>query len=175
MIIMRRFHSFRGSRRGNGRPIVQSFKMVVNDAPASVAAGVNNIHTASAGTENAVVGQATTTSTQVPTGAVIKYIEWQLAIQNLVNVAAFAHVAIQQRLSGQGNITPNVVGGNPLRSQVFHQELFCVGQNQNVNRVFKFKVPKSFQRVKDGAIWQLVINVDQVSTQVGQTIYKFYR
>ncbi len=155
--------------------VVQSFKKVINDAPASVAAGVLNQHIATQGVDSVAAGQTTAIDFQVPTGAVIKYIEWQLAIQNLVNVAAFAHIAIYHQHSGQGTINPNVVGGNPLRNQIFHQSLFCVGQNQNVNRVFKFKVPKKFQRVREGDLWKLLIIVDQISTQVGQTIYKFYR
>lgn len=147
----------------------------MNDAPASRTAATNQIFAVVTGVDNATVGQSTAVDSNVPTGAIVKYIEFQLAMQNLVNVAAFAHVTIQYKLANQNNVSPNVVGGNPQRNQVLHQDLFCIGQNQNVNRTYKFKIPKKFQRVREGMIWQLVWQGDQIHTAAAQAIYKFYR
>ena len=155
--------------------VIQSYKKVINHAPASVAASTSSNYDASIGVDSVAAGQTSAIDTDVPTGAVIKYIEWQIAIQNLVNVAAFCWLTVQRLDTGQTVVNPQVVGGNPLRNQVFHQELFCVGQNQNVNRKIKFKVPKKFQRVKDGSEWLVRLQVDQISTQAAQVIYKFYR
>ncbi len=171
---MRR-QGFRTRRSTRMAPVIQSYKKVINHAPASIAAASNNILEASTGEENAVVGQTSPVDVDVPTGAVIKYIEFQISLNNIVENPAFAHVLIMQKLSGQGNLSPNVVGGNPLRNQVFHQDLFAVAANQNVNRVYKFKVPKKFQRVREGATWQLIMQCNQAVSMAGQFIYKFYR
>lgn len=161
-----------GRRLGN---VVQSFKKVINAAPASVAASTSVNYIASTGTDSVAAGQTSPTDSNVPTGSVIKYIEFQFAIQNLVNVAAFCWLTVQRLETGQTPVNPQVVGGDPLRNQVLHQELFSVGQNQNVNRVVRFKVPPRFQRVKDGSTWRVRLQSDQISTQAMQIIYKFYR
>ncbi len=157
------------------RPVIQSFKKIINEAPAGLAANANNVLDIATGVDSVAAGQTTAVDTNVPTGSVIKYIDIRIALQNLVNVAAFAHVALWLKRTGQGSLNPNTLGGNPLRNQVFLQDFFCIGQNQNVNRTYKFKVPKTFQRVRDGSVWQIIIRGDQVNTQGAQFIYKFYR
>lgn len=175
MIIVMRF---RGSRRGRSfgmRPVIQSFKMIVNQAPASVAAATNFIMQISIGEDSAAAGQTSAVDTGVPTGSIIKYIDIRIGVMNIVENPAFAHVAIQYRPTGDPTVVPNVVGGNPSRNHILLQDLFTVGQNQNVNRIYRFKIPKSMQRVREGDRWQISIICNQAMNIAGQFIYKFYR
>ncbi len=172
---MPRFRSYRGSRRQVMRAPVQSFKKIINIAPASVAASVSTNFVASTGEDSIAAGQTSAIDDGVPTGAVIKYIEFQFSIANLVNIAAFCWLTVQRLDSGQTAINPQVVGGNPIRNQVMLQQMFMVGQSQNVNRTIRYKVPSKFQRVKDGSTWRIRVQCDQISTQACQIIYKFYR
>ncbi len=164
----------RRRRMSSPRSVIQSFKKVINHAPASLTTATQTWK-ASTGTDSVAAGQTSATDFAVPTGSIIKYIEFQWCQQNLVNVAAFTHLQVIRLHSGQVTVAPNAVGGSPIRNQVHHQECFCLGQNQNVNRVIRFKVPKKFQRVREGDIWQLNTITDQVSTGVCQILYKFYR
>lgn len=171
-----RYRSSRGSRRGSGTrlgTVIQSIKQIKQEAPAGLAAGVQNNF-------NIVKGVADYTGPdannfEVPVGCVIKSINIQLAFQNLVNIAAFYWVSVQHVRSGQSVIDPRTAGGDPQRNQVFKQIFGCVGLNQNVNLKFQFKIPGKFQRVRDGDFWTVTLECDQVSTQAGQFIYKFYR
>ncbi len=157
------------------RPVVQSMKYVVNYAEASRSASTNVSFTASTGKDLISAGQGSAVGRDVPTGSIIKYIEFQYVAVNLVAVALFIHSAIQLTRSSQAVIDPRVVGGDDQRNQVFHQDLFSCGKEQNVNRVYKFRVPKSFQRVREGDNWTLVTNGSQIHTSACQIIYKYYR
>lgn len=171
---MRRFRRSgrRSSRLGS---VIQSYKKVLNHAPASVAAATQSNKSISTGVDSVAAGQTSVTDAQVPTGSIIKFVEIQLSVQNLVNVAAFGHVAIQLLHSGQGQVAPNASGGSAQRNQVFHLDMFSVGQNQNVNRKYRFKIPPKFQRVREGDTWQISFTCDQIRTEAYQMIYKFYR
>ncbi len=149
--------------------------MVVNEAPASLAANTNRVMEIATGVDSKAAGQTTTIDTDVPTGSVLKYIDIRFSISNLVLVAMFCHLLVWQKRTGQGSINPNAVGGNPLRNQVFHQDMFMVGQNQNTNRTIRFKIPKQFQRVRDGSEWQLVVRAHQTNNNAAQFVYKYYR
>jgi len=174
---MRHFRSFRGSRRGNGmRPVIQSFKKVINSGPGNVVIG-NLVESLSIGVDNVTVGQTSVSDTNVPTGALIKYIEIQHSCGNVgvTNNNAFIHWSIQQVHSDQSLIPANAVGGNPKRNQVFRQGMFQLGLNQSNNRVHQFKVPKQFQRVREGDSWNFTWVTDSVVSSAFQIIYKFYR
>jgi len=67
------------------------------------------------------------------------------------------------------------VGGDPIRNQVHLQLLRMLGANQNVNFHIKFKVPKQFQRVREGDFWLLVTESDVVTNSAWQFIYKHFR
>ncbi len=156
------------------RTVVQSFKKVINQAPASITAGLQVIPI-SLGIDNVTVGQTSAIDVNVPTGAVIKYIEIQHALGNLAATACFIHASIQQIHDGQSVVGPDVVGGNPRRNQVFHQALYQVGDAQSNTRVYRFKVPKKFQRVREGDVWQMVWRNSETVSSAAQVIYKFYR
>lgn len=168
-------HGYRGSRRGSMRPVIQSFKYVVEEAPASVAAGATNTLKMIEGEDSAAAGQTGVTDVKIPTGSIVKAINIDFSAANLVNIAGFVWVSIQKVRSGQSTISPRIVGGNPQRNQVFYQRMFGVGLNQNSNFHKLFKIPPKFQRMSDGDKWNLVTNSDIIRTECAEFIYKFYR
>ncbi len=155
-------------------PPIQSFKKSINHVSASFTAGFQQ-EVLATGVDSIAAGQTTLTDGNVPTGSLIKYIEIQLAIANVVEAACFVNVAIQYRLSTQTAVDPDLVGGNPQRNQVLHQELFSVGGFQNSTHKFKFKIPKKFQRMREGQIWTLAWRNSATVSREVQAIYKFYR
>lgn len=169
----RRFSRRTGRRNGLGT-VVQSFKKVLNHTPASLSTAAQQYDLV-VGVDSVAAGQTSSVDANVPTGSVIKSITIWWCQQNLANVAAFTHVTISQLRSGQSAISPTGVGGNTQRNQVHHQDMFCVGFNQNVNRKMIIKIPKKFQRVREGDKWRLSTITDQVSTGGMMCLYKFYR
>ncbi len=169
------FHSrgFRGTRRRGIRPIIKSFKKVLFNVNASFGAGFQTEFIAQ-GIDGVAPGQSSVNDPVVPTGSVIKYVEVQFAANNSVATPVYLNCTLQYKLSGQAFIDPNAVGGNQQRNQVMHQDLFAVAQNQNSTHKFKFKIPKGFQRLREGMQWGLVwANSATVNREV-QIIYKFY-
>ncbi len=156
------------------RPVIQSYKKGLDFAPAAHAAGgFNNV--ISTGTDSVAAGQTAVTDSQVPTGSLIKYIEIHYAVANLVSIASFLWLSVQRADATQVVISPRTVGGNAQRNQVLYQGLRVQGADQNNNYVIKFKVPKRFQRVKEGSTWNFRIECDTIFTDCIQIIYKFYR
>lgn len=156
-------------------PVIQSFKKVINVAPASRLSSTDIENNMSVGTDSVAAGQVGPIDAAVPTGSVIKYFEIQWAMGNLSGGSLFMHVAIQLIHQGQVIVSPNVVGGNAQRNQVFFQTFFQIGTEQNGSRIFRFKVPKKFQRVREGDVWKFVRQGSEVYADGLQIIYKFYR
>ncbi len=167
------FHrGFRGSRRRNtSRPMVRTYKKVLNFAEASFAAGQRSEELA-VGTDSVAIGQTSATDGIVPTGCRLKYIEIQMPVTNAVDQTAYINCSLQLQLSGQGTVDPDAVGGNARRNQVLHQELFSVGFNQNSTHKFKLKIPNRFQRVKEGMKWAIVWSNSNTVNRRLQIIYK---
>ncbi len=157
------------------RAVVQSYKKVLNEAPASRVPATNIVSTMANGVDSVAAGQTGPTDAAVPTGCVIKFFEIQWAMGNLSGGNNFFHVVIQLLRSGQSNVSPNVVGGNPQRNQVFFQSMFQIGTDQNGSRVYRFKVPKRFQRMREGDSWKFVRQGSATYTDGTQIIFKFYR
>ncbi len=168
---------FRRSRRRSTRmaPVIQSYKKVLNFAPISRVSGTTFSDDLSLGVDSVPAGQTGVTDPQVPTGSVIKFFEIQWALGNVSGGNNFFHVTIQKVHTGQGSVAPDVIGGSPQRNQVFFQSLFQIGTDQNGSRVYRFKVPKRFQRVRDGDSWRFVRKGSATFTEAIQVIYKFYR
>ncbi len=167
---------FRGGRRRNTRSlgtVVQSYKKVQNSAIASFSPGFQSEFLVQ-GVDH-FTGQLTAVDANAPTGSIIKYIEIQFACANLVETACFVNCTVQYTLDGQTVIDPDQVGGNARRNQVLHQDMFSVGGFQNSTHKFRFKVPKKFQRVREGMDWVLVWSNSATVSRNVQTIYKFYR
>ncbi len=156
-------------------PVIQSYKKVLNEAPASRISGSDIVSTMSNGVDSTAAGQTGPTDSNVPTGCVIKYFEIQWAMGNVSGGNNFFHVCIQLLHSGQSKVSPNVVGGNPQRNQVFYQSFFQIGTDQNGSRTYRFKVPKKLQRVREGDSWKFVRQGSATFTDGTQIIFKFYR
>ncbi len=129
----------------------------------------------SAGVDSVAAGQTSVTDGGVPTGSVILGFDIQISMQNLVNIAAFVWVTVQRLDSGQAAVDAQAVGGDPQRNQVHLQLQRSLGQNQNRDFVVPFKVPKRFQRVKEGSVWVVTVKCDAIRTEAVQIIYKFLR
>ncbi len=169
------FHrGFRGSRRRTMRPVIQSYKKVIFNVGASFSSGFQNEFIAK-GEDSVAAGQTSVNDPDVPTGSIIKYFEIQFAAVNAVNTPIYLNCTIQYTLGGQTPIDPNTVGGHEQRNQVLHMDLFSVGQLQNSNHKFKFKVPKKFQRLREGMDWTLTWSNSGTINRSFQCIYKFYR
>ncbi len=175
MIIVRHFRGYQGIRRRSMlRPVIQTFKKVLIFADASFAAGFTSEQIA-IGVDSVAAGQTGPTDTQVPTGSRLKYFEIQFAAANIASSTCFINCTIQLIQSQQSALDPDLVGGNTRRNNVFHMDLFSVGINQNSTHKFKFKVPKGFQRVKEGTAWELVWRNTSTINRKLQIIYKFER
>ncbi len=165
---------FRGSRRRSIAPVVQSYKKVIFFAEASQASGFDGL-TIVKGVDGTAAAQTSATDTDVPTGSILKYFEVQFAISNLVSTPCYINCTIQYKLVGQTFLDPVLVGGDKQRNQVLHMDMYSVGNNQNSNHKFKFKIPKQFQRVRDGMQWGVVFRTNATINRQMQVIYKFYR
>ncbi len=167
------FHrGFRGSRRRSGpRPIVKTYKKVLNFSEASFAAG-NRSEKLIEGKDSTAIGQTSGVDADIPTGARVKYFLIQMPITNAVNQTAYINCSIQYTLDGQTFADPDAIGGNTRRNQVLHQSLFSVGFNQNSTHTFKQKVPRQLQRIKEGMIWRLVWSNSNTVNRRLQVIYR---
>ncbi len=171
---MPRFRSYRGSRSRSIQPVIQSYKKVILHINASFTAGFAQEQLA-VGTDSVAAGQTSATDTAVPTGSIIKFIEVQFAVSNVVSTPCYMDVTLQYFLGGQTVIDPHIVGGSNQRNQVLHMDMYQVGGDQNANRRYRFKIPKKFQRIREGMTWTIGWrNTATVNRQV-QAIYKFYR
>lgn len=157
------------------RRVTQSFKKIIYHAGASRVASTNISFGLVTGVDSVAAGQTAPTDDQVPTGSIIPAIEVQLAVANLVSVLFTYGISMQLLRANQSAINPNVAGGNPQRNQIIFQKLLMLGKDQNGNHTFKFKIPKQFQRIREGDSWKFVMNGDQVHSSALQAIYKFYR
>ncbi len=171
------FHrGFRGSRRRSGapRPFVQTYKKVLNFSEASFATGQRS-ETLVQGKDSIALGQTSAIDADVPTGSRIKFVEVQMPITNTTAQTAYINCSLQYALSGQGGIDPDVIGGNPQRNQVLHQELFQVGFNQNSTHKFKLRIPAKYQRMREGMKWILTWSNSNSINRRLQIIYKVER
>ncbi len=168
------FHrGFQGSRRRSTlRPMVNTYKKVLHFVNASFGAGFTNDFLVQ-GQDNISPKQTSNVDGAVPTGSRIKFIEVQFAAANNVATPIYVNCTLQYKLGGQAFIDPNTVGGHNQRNQVLHMDLFSVGNGQNSTHKFKFKIPKKFQRVREGMDWALVWRTNGTLNRELQAIYKF--
>ncbi len=152
---------------------VQSYKQITVDGPANRAAATTIVHTFLSGLDNYV--GPTAANSEVPTGASVSSVLVMLTFTNLVSVSALLHLNVQLFRSGGTAVTPGAVGGSPARNTVIYTQMIFLGQNQNNNFMFRVKIPKLFQRVREGDAWQLRYRADAVFASATQVIYKFYR
>ncbi len=165
-------HWRRSRRRSSMRPTIRTFKKVLNFAPASTGAGVQQDQVVITGVDSLAIGQTSPTDATVPTGSKIAYFEIQLGMANLAAVMMATHLTVQRLVSGQTAISPLLVGGNAQRNQVFYQSLRVTGNGQNQTWTIKFKVPPKFQRMAEGTAWMFSFSSHTASSFVTQIIYK---
>ncbi len=164
---------YRRMRRTRGlRPVTKTYKKVLTFAPASHPAVTKIDFPLVLGVDSISPGQGGVTDATVPTGSIIDYIEINYSFINITGGADFMSICIQQTLVGQTTLDPRVVGGNMQRNQVFHQEIFSMGNDQNGNRVYRFKIPKRFQRVREGMAWTFTALNSGTFSDNCQVIYK---
>ncbi len=160
-------------RRSGPTSYPKTFKKVLNFAPAAHGAGTKVDFLIATGIDSISPGQTGVTDATVPTGSRIRFITIQYGSQNLGVLSLFMHTSIQNLVSGQAaTVSPNLVGGNPQRNQVHHQELRSVGPNQNATFQYRFKVPKQLQRLREGSEWFFTIFGSNAYTDSCQVIYK---
>ncbi len=152
---------------------IQSYKQITVDGPASRAAATDILHTFVKGVDNYTGPSAT--NNEVPTGSKIMGGVIMLAFTNLVSVSALVHFDVQFNRSSSPIISPGSVGGSPNRNQITTTRMFFIGKDQNSNLMFGLKVPKIYQRIREGDTWSLVYRCDAVFASATQVIYKFYR
>lgn len=175
MNIMRHFRGFRGSRRNSGtKPVVKSYKKVLNVLEAGYAAGFRTIAIAT-GTDAIASGQTSITDAAVPTGSIIKYVEVQFSLTNVTSANIYVNTTFGYRLAGQVVVDPVLIGGNNKRNQIIHMSQNGIGTNQNFNRTFRFKIPKQFQRLREGMLWDFTWRNNASVNAQTQVIYKFYQ
>jgi len=173
LVMVFRRNRRRNSRSFGARPVIQSYKQVTVDGPASRAAATTIIHNVAIGVDNYT--GPTATNNEVPTGAVIKFVTVMLAFTNLVSVSSLLHLNFICLRAGAAGVTPGVVGGDPNRNTVIHTMMKFLGQDQNSNFVLGIKIPPIYQRIREGDIWRIVYRTDTVFASATQAIYKFYR
>ncbi len=156
------------------KPVIQSYKKVLNQAPASVSATTSPF-VICRGVDSVAAGQTGPEDADVPTGSIVKYFEIQHAMINIGETAPMIHASIQLIHDGQAIVGPDVVGGSDRRNQVFYQSLYGSSADSNTNHVIRFKIPKRFQRVRAGDDWIYVWKNSNTVTSSLQIIYKFYR
>ncbi len=166
---------FRGRSRSFPRSVVQSFKKVHDHAGASFGSGINTTYILSNGVDSVPAGQTGVIDPDVPTGSVIKSILITICPLNITSNSTLWHFSIQRLHSGQSSISPNVIGGDPQRNQVFHQKLRILGKDQNQNVVINFKIPSKYQRVREGDQWIMNTLGTNSYSQGAKVIYKFFR
>jgi len=161
----------RRSRRVSMRPVIQSVKRQIVVGPITQVPG-NIQYTLVKGVDLLSVPVE---QEEVPTGAVVKFIEVQISQQDVAGPGTnFSVISIQRVHSGQVVIDPYTTGGNEQRNQVFHTILRCVAPSQNSNILIKFKVPKSFQRMRNGDKWVLTVNNNNALEHLHFVFFKYY-
>ncbi len=165
------YRSYRGSRRRRSpRHFGKTYKKVLNIIPASYTSGFANAIIMT-GVDGAAIGQTSNTDGSVPTGSHISTIIVQFAAVNLAAAACFIGTTLQYKLEGQSFIDPTAVGGDPQRNQVLNQNCLAAGESQSVNRTFAFKIPKQFQRLKEGMKWSFTWSTNATVSATLQIIY----
>ncbi len=173
---MPRFRSYRGSRRSSmPRGARRSVKYQVTQAGSSEAAGIQAV-TMWKGKDEETLGQTGVNDTDVPTGSIVPSVEiWMPKVNLGSGTANFITWSIQRTQTGQAVVDPIVQAGNPLRRNVMLTGKLGLGTGQNNNLHFKYRVPKKYQRVGDGDVWNLVMNNGLAVSTEYMFIFKVYQ
>ncbi len=163
---------FHRMRRRRSRPRGRTYKKVLNFAPVSAGAGIQQDILLAVGTDSTAIGQVSPTDAVVPTGSKIAWFEIQYTVANLAAVFCHVNITIQNLLAGQVSISPILVGGNTQRNQVMHQGSRAIGQGQNMTWNVRYRVPPKMQRMREGSAWLFNTVGNVAVSQAVQIIYK---
>ncbi len=152
---------------------IQSYKQITVDGPASRAAATNISHTVLVGVDNYTGPSAA--NNEVPTGAKVMSVLVMACFTNLVTISALLHLNFQCVRAGIVGITPGVIGGQTNRNTVIFTAMKFLGKDQNSNYMWLIKIPRIYQRVREGDAWNITYRNDAVFASATQAIYKFYR
>jgi len=126
--------------------------------------------------EGVEVGTQRVTNVQVPVGARITSIVCNLSwIMPTGSGTGNIDFYVMQRRSGQniGDIPTadwSDIGNSNVRNQIFHSDMGLIGTEDAgaFRRAFRLKIPKKFQRVREGDKWTLVYDItDNMETAHG--------
>ncbi len=109
------------------KAVIQSYKQITVDGPASRAAATNITHTIVSGVDNYTGPSAA--NNEVPTGAVIKFLNIITNFSVLSNVSSLLHFNVELLRAGMPAITPGAVGGSAQRNTVIHTDMKFIGFN----------------------------------------------
>lgn len=153
--------------------MMKTFKKVLNYGIASTTLIVADA--AVVGVDSTALGQTGPGDANVPTGSVIKAIRVQAGFGNQsTTVAMHVGVNMQYQLGGQATVlNPLAQGGSTQRNQVIKSWMFVLAPLEHRNIDVLIKIPKKFQRVREGMQWKLVHDSAGVSrTYATQMIVK---
>ncbi len=77
-------------------------------------------------------------------------------------------------VNNAAGLDPTTVGGDTARNQVIHQSKYAIGPDSNGSRVYRFKIPKKFQRIREGRRWTFTWRTSATVTSSIMSIYKVY-
>ncbi len=157
------------------RGMSRSAKYTVEQAGSSEAAGIQAI-TMAKGTDAQTLGQSGPTAFNVPVGSKITLFDIRMPKVNLgAGTANFIHWSIQRTLTGQSVLNPISSGGSPLRKNIMLSGVLGLGAGQNNSLHIRYKVPKRFQRMGDGDVWQIVNNNGLACSTIYEFVYKVFQ
>jgi len=164
---------FRRRRSSSLGTVIKSYKKVLFFAPQSIVPGITQDELIQ-GVDSLASGQANQTDSLVPTGVIVKALDIQFNMSNTGQQTTSIVMSLQHLHAGQSIIDPRTQGGNPQRNQVFFTKSLFIGENQQVNTHIKFKIPKKYQRVREGDKWTWVFVADEAFSAQNLIIYKTY-
>ncbi len=152
---------------------MRSYKKILNYGIASTTALIaDNI---TVGADSLAIGQTGPGDANVPTGWKLAGFRLQGGFGNQsTTVAMHVGVNIQYLLSGQTqNVDPLAQGGHAQRNQVIKSWMFVLAPLEHKNIDTFVKIPKKFQRIKEGMLWRIAHSSAGVTrTYAIQLIYK---
>ncbi len=127
------------------------------------------------GVDSVALGQTSVTDPNVPTGSNIRGVLCQCGFSNPGTTSVEVGATLQYQLSGQSaNVNPLAQGGDPQRNQVLKSWHFIVAQDSMKNINEYVKIPRKFQRIREGMVWRFVVDsaISVAREEALQFIYK---
>jgi len=148
-----------------------TFKKVINHLAVGTTLVTN--YNIAVGVDSTAMGQTSITDPNVTTGGRIRAIKICTSASNLNTVGIECAVCLQYLLPSQASVDPLAIGGSNQRNQVLKTWHKGLAQDDSLNINEWVKIPKKFQRLKEGMIWRITISTNGVArTESSMFIYK---